>query len=300
MKRLKIVGIGEIVWDEFNGVFVLGGAPLNFAHFARQLGAKTYIIAAIGKDELGDKVLKKISELDVDQSGIQRNDLPTGVVHAEQIPGSDDVVYDIYENVAWDALEFDPRYEALLQDADAICWGSLAQRTAAAHSHIMKILDCVPSACMKVFDINLRQHYYSREVIEKSLEKANVLKLNEGEVMKIAELLEMPDPDAPLNTIMALIDKYDLKYVVYTLGSSRSEIYSADGLLSMIPTPKVENFVDAVGAGDSFTASFVTSMLQGKDVRLSHKIAVEVAAFVCTQKGAINPIPDSLLDNLNL
>lgn len=293
--KLKIIGIGEVVWDEFNGSLVLGGAPLNFAHFARQLGAQSYIISAVGNDELGEKALNLVGQIDVDKSYIQVNELPTGVVHAEQVPDTDVVNYQIYENVAWDALQYDPSVESLFVDADAVCWGSLVQRTSQVHKNVLKMLEHVPDSCLKVFDINLRQHYYSKEVVLDSLKVADVLKLNETEIRDVAGLLQLDESLSEEECVMEIIRRYDLKFVIYTLGSVRSEIYSQKGKVSEIPTPKVD-VVDTVGAGDSFTASFITSMLQGKEVIKSHEIAVKVAAFVCTQKGAINPLPSSVLE----
>lgn len=294
MNRLKVIAIGEIVWDCLPAGKQLGGAPLNFAFFAKELGAQAYAVSAVGVDELGDETLQVASATGVNLDFVQRNDLPTSRVLVtlddKGIPQ-----YEIVEGVAWDAIECPDSILDLVRDASVICWGSLAQRTEKSRQSVLSMLAAAPASCLKVFDINIRQHYYSQEVIKASLKYADILKLNEDELPLVAEMLGMTGNEDEI--ISEIIEKYSLKYVVYTHGADFSRVYGAEGLLSHQDTPKV-TVADTVGAGDSFTAVLVTSLLQGKDVAAAHALAVEVAAFVCTQHGAINSLPAEIISKL--
>ena len=180
----------------------------------------------------------------------------------------------------------------LASDADVICWGSLAQRSARSRESILKIVDSAPEDCLKVFDINLRQNFYSREVIEESLERADILKLNEDELPVVCDIFAIEGEER--EQILEIIRRYALKSIIYTQGAVCSEVYDAQGLVSRMDTPKVD-VADTVGAGDSFTATYVTSLLHGKSPVEAHSLAVRVAAFVCTQRGAINPLPSDFI-----
>ena len=286
----KVIAIGEIVWDCLPSGKQLGGAPLNFAFFAKELGADAYAVSAVGNDELGDETLAVAATTGVCLDYVQRNSLPTSRV---LVTLSDAGIpqYEIVEGVAWDAIDVADNALELVKDASVICWGSLAQRSEKSRESVLAFLDAAPDTCMKVFDINIRQHYYSRDVIEASLKRSNILKLNEDELPLVAQMLGVDGNEKEI--VSSLMDMYSLKYLIYTHGADFSEVYSADGEYSHIPTPKV-SVADTVGAGDSFTAVFVTSLLSGKSVKESHELAVEVSAFVCTQNGAINPLPDNI------
>ena len=290
----KIIAIGEIVWDCLPAGKQLGGAPLNFAFFAKELGAQAYAVCAVGNDELGDETLHVAYATGVNLDFVQRNDLPTSRVlvtlDENGIPQ-----YEIVEGVAWDAVECPDSALELVRDASVICWGSLAQRTEKSRQSVLSMLSAAPASCLKVFDINIRQHYYSLEVIKNSLEYADILKLNEDELPLVAEMLGMTGSEDAV--ISEIIERYSLKYVVYTHGADFSRVYGAEGLLSHQDTPKVK-VADTVGAGDSFTAVLVTSLLQGRDIATAHALAVEVAAFVCTRHGAINSLPEEIISKL--
>ena len=284
---MKIIGIGEVVWDCLPEGKKLGGAPVNFSFFAKELGADSYPISAIGNDELSIETLAELKKTGLDLSYISRNDYPTSKVlitlDAAGIPQ-----YEIVENVAWDAMECTPAIKQLISDADAVCWGSLAQRSEKSRVAIGQMIDAAPEKALKIFDINIRQHFYSKEIVEESLQKANVLKLNEDELPLIIKLLALP---ADFNAAIAeLISHYSLKYVIFTQGAVCSSIYDVTGEVSNIATPKVA-VVDTVGAGDSFTATFVVNILKGASVAEAHRKAVDVSAYACTQAGAINPLP---------
>ena len=288
----KILGIGELVWDVFPAGKQLGGAPVNFAYFAKELGAEAYPVAALGNDELGDEAMEVVRPSGLKLDYIQRNSLPTSrvlVTTDEQgIPQ-----YEIVENVAWDAIECNEAILELASQADVICWGSLAQRSETSRKSILAIVDAAPEACLKVFDINLRQKFYSKEVIEESLKRADILKLNEDELPVVSEIFAVEGTEA--EQIAQIIERFSLKSIIYTQGAVCSEVYDASGLVSRLDTPKVK-VADTVGAGDSFTATYVTSILLGKTPAQAHELAVKVAAFVCTQNGAINPFPSEFLN----
>lgn len=290
MKKLKVIAIGETVWDMLPAGKQLGGAPLNFAFFAKELGADAYAVSAIGNDSLGDETFGVASATGVNLDRLQRNDLPTSRVlvtlDEKGIPQ-----YEIVEGVAWDAMECSDADVELMKDASVVCWGSLAQRCEKSRRSVLAMLEAAPQDCMKVFDINIRQHYYSREVIETSLAHADILKLNEDELPLVADMLGLQGEDKEV--VAELMERYSLRYLVYTHGADFSEVYASDGAYSHVPTPKVE-VADTVGAGDSFTAVFVTSLLKGASLSEAHAKAVEVSAFVCTQHGAINPLPDNI------
>lgn len=278
MTKPIIIGLGEIVWDCLPEGKKLGGAPVNFAFHAQQLGAESYPVSAVGDDELGRETLEACRSYGLCLDFMQKNSLPTSRVlvslDADGVPQ-----YEILQNVAWDAIQATPEVLALAARADAICWGSLAQRSAASREAILRILDAVPAGAMKVFDVNLRQHYYSPEVIAASLQRATVLKLNEDELPVLEGL-------TGLKGIPAIIENYNLDYLVYTCGAAFSEVYGPSGLLSHLDTPKVK-VADTVGAGDSFTAAFTTSILKGESVAAAHAQAVRISALVCGAHGAI-------------
>lgn len=286
----KVIGIGETVWDVFPSGRRLGGAPVNFAFFAKEFGADAYPVSAVGKDPLGDETLEALKATGLNLDYIQRNDKPTSRVLVT-MDGAGIPKYEIVEGVAWDAMVCDDRTLDLFHDADVVCWGTLAQRNPCSRESIMSMIASAPASCLKVYDINLRQNYYDRDLIEASLKSADVLKLNEDELPLVAGMFSF---EGDVATVIAeLVRGFSLKNVIFTQGSVCSEVYGVEGLLSHLPTPKV-NVVDTVGAGDSFTSTYVMARQNGMSVGNAHALAVDVAAFVCSQSGAINPLPEKL------
>jgi fructokinase len=291
MKPPKIVGIGELLWDELPKGRRIGGAPLNFAYYASQTGADAAVISAIGSDASGDDLAAGIAGLGVDVSPVQRNGHPTGHVGVE-LQGNGVPAYNIFENVAWDFISEEPAAFELVRDASAVCWGSLAQRNPVSRKSILAFVDAAPKDALRVFDINLRQHYFSRAVIEDSLRRADILKLNEDELPVVCDMFSI-DKESETR-FQELLSRFALKYVIYTQGADGSEVHGTCSK-SFIPTPKV-HVADTVGAGDSFTAAFVSSLLRGRSVERCHRNAVDISAFVCTQDGAIAGLPENLLN----
>lgn len=287
--RPTIVALGEVLWDMLPGGKKIGGAPLNFACHATQLGCKGVMVSSIGKDALGDELLEGIAPIGVELSFVQRSDRPTSkvdvVVDSQGTPQ-----YIINEGVAWDHILFTPEMDALAQKADAVCWGSLAARSETSRTTIIRFVESTREDCLKVFDINIRQHYYDKEFINWGLTQANVLKLNDDELPLLQGYYSLMGD--PIEQCRELLERFGLRYVVYTCGSKESVVVGAEDI-SRIDTPKVE-VVDTVGAGDSFTAAFVSGLIRGDSIAETHRHAVDIAAYVCTQAGAIPALPVNL------
>ena len=285
-----VVGLGEILWDVFPERKVLGGAPANFAYHVSQFGFNGYAVSAIGNDLLGKEILKSLEEKELNYL-IEQTDFPTGIVKV-QLDGRGIPTYEITENVAWDNIPFTTRLENLAKNTTTVCFGSLAQRNEVARATIHKFLDLMPADSLKVFDINLRLKYFSKDIITTSLNKASALKINDEEIVKIAEIFELKGTDEEL--CEQLLDKYKLKFLILTKGTRGSYVLTPYEK-SFLATPKV-TIADTVGAGDSFTAAFVASYLNGRSIAQSHQLAVEVSAYVCQQHGAMPRLADAHLE----
>jgi fructokinase len=280
---IHIIGIGEILWDVLPEGKRLGGAPCNFVFHAKKLGAKALILSAVGKDKNGKEILNELQAKNIPTELIQINDKLTGTVDVLlNIRGEPN--YTIHENVAWDFILFNESIEKKVNGADVICFGSLAQRNSVSGETIEKILNCCKPETMIVFDINLRQHYYTREIIRKSLYRCNVLKLNEEELTVVCGLLEITGENE-LGRINKLIEQYDIELVAFTKGAEGSLLVTKSGK-SYLSTPTVK-VRDTVGAGDSFTAAMIVGLMNRDPLVKIHQKAVEIAAFVCTQFGAM-------------
>ena len=277
-----VIGIGEALWDVFPDGAQLGGAPANFAFHAARCGFKSLAISSLGQDALGDETLAAFSKKELNVL-MPRVDFPTGTVQvsldAKGVPS-----YNICEGVAWDNMPFTSEMQSVAQSCLAVCWGSLAQRSAVSRNTINRFLDSVPADALKVFDINLRQHYFTKEIIEQSLYRCNILKINDEEWGTVQSLLNLPS-DTLQATSKALMERYNIEIVVLTCGTEGSHVFTTSES-SFLPTPRV-TVVDTVGAGDSFTAAFVSAILEGKTIKESHQQAVTVSAQTCTHPGAM-------------
>jgi fructokinase len=274
-----VIGIGELLWDVFPDGKKAGGAPANFVYHAAALGAEGYAISAVGDDGPGREIVDELAKNSI-SNHIATVNYPTGTVLVELNDGVPS--YTIVEGVAWDYIPLTRQTVELVKSADAIAFGSLAQRSALSRETIRQLLDYAPATALRYFDINLRQHYYSRELIDESLQKSNVLKLNDEELLTMRQLFDLEGSDEAVCRI--LIERYALRYLILTAGSVSSSVYSPSAK-SVIPTPKVQ-VADTVGAGDAFSGAFVYSVLTGSSLSEAHRKAVDVAAYVCTQKGA--------------
>jgi fructokinase len=288
MKRY-IVGLGEALWDVLPEGKKLGGAPANFAYHAAQFGLDTIAISALGEDKLAEETIDALKEHNLNYL-MPRVPYPTGTVQVT-LTGDGIPTYDIKENVAWDNIPLTDEMLEIAKNARAVCFGSLAQRNVVSRENIHKFLDATPDDCVKIFDINLRQQFYTKEVIKESLKRCNILKINDEELVLIGRMFGYPGLDIE-NKCWLILGKYNLDMLVLTCGTNGSYVFTP-GQMSFQETPKVE-VADTVGAGDSFTGSFVGSILNGKPVPEAHKTAVQVSAFVCTQNGAMPVVPDRL------
>ena len=292
-EKRYVVGLGEALWDVLPDGKKLGGAPANFAYHAGQFLGKdnTIAISALGNDNLAEETIEALDEHQLKYL-MPRVPYPTGTVQVTLAEGGIPI-YDIKENVAWDNIPFTPEIEEIAANCRAVCYGSLAQRNVVSRENIQRFLDATPADCMKIFDINLRQNFYSKEIIQESLRRCNVLKINDEELVIIGRMFGYPGLDIE-NKCWLILGKYDLDMLVLTCGTNGSYVFK-HGQMSFLETPKVE-VADTVGAGDSFTGSFCAAMLNGMSVVEAHKLAVEVSAYVCTQNGAMPTIPASLLN----
>jgi len=281
-----IIGIGEMLWDIFPERKVPGGAPANFAYNASQFGFESYIVSAVGKDSLGEEILKIFEEKELGLL-VETIDWPTGTVEVE-LNDKGIPKYEICENVAWDNIPFTERTKELAMNCTAVCFGTLAQRNETSHRTIRRFLEFVPKNALKIFDINLRQNFYSKKIIHESLLISNILKINEEEVIEVARLFEL-DKKSEQEICLHLLKEYNLNIVIETKGSVGSYVFT-DGETSYLDTPKV-NAIDTVGAGDSFAGAFAGALLQGKSIREAHKLAVDVSSYICTQRGAMHKLP---------
>ena len=291
-QKRYVVGLGEVLWDVLPEGKKLGGAPANFAYHAGQfLGIdNTIAVSALGNDKLGDETIEALKEHGLNDL-LPRVPYPTGTVQV-QLDEQGIPTYDIKENVAWDNIPFDDDIAAIARNCRAVCFGSLAQRNVVSRETIHKFLDATPADCVKIFDINLRQQFYTKEIIKESLLRCNILKINDEELVLIGRMFGYPGLDIE-NKCWLILGKYNLDMLVLTCGTNGSYVFTP-GQMSFQATPKVE-VADTVGAGDSFTGSFCAAILSGKPVAEAHKLAVEVSAFVCTQNGAMPVMKPELL-----
>lgn len=287
-----VVGIGEVLWDLLPGGKQLGGAPANFAYHAAQFGYDSWAVSAIGRDDMGSEIVDAFMSRKLNFI-LEEVPWPTGTVGVE-LSANGIPVYDITRDVAWDHIPFTPRIEALAARTRAVCFGSLAQRSPVSRQTIASFLAAMPDDDdrFRIFDINLRQDHYCLETLETSLATCNVLKINDDELIAVSRMFGISEKGME-DICVALMDRYQLKMLILTCGSRGSYVFTSSKV-SFMPTPAVE-VSDTVGAGDSFSAAFISSLLAGRGIEEAHKKAVEHAAFVCTKPGAMPVIPQRLL-----
>lgn len=283
-----VVGMGEALWDVLPEGKKIGGAPANFAYHVSQFGLPSCVVSAIGDDALGKEIIENFTSKGLDQL-IAEVPYPTGTVQVK-IDQTGIPLYDIKENVAWDNIPYTEHLDALAKRTKAVCFGSLAQRNVVSRETINHFLDTMPKDddSLIVFDVNLRQGFYNKEILCKSMQNCNILKINDEELITVSRMFGYPGIDLQ-DKCWILLGKYNLKMLILTCGINGSYVFTP-GNVSFQPTPKVE-VADTVGAGDSFTAAFIASVLKGKSVTEAHSIAVKTSAFVCTQKGAMPILP---------
>ena len=283
-----IVGIGEALWDVLPEGKKLGGAPANFAYHVSQFGLDSRVVSAIGHDRLGEEIIEQLNDKGVEYN-IDVVPYPTGTVQVE-IDQAGIPQYNIKENVAWDNIPYSDALHEIAKNTRAVCFGSLAQRSIVSRETINRFIDAMPKEedTLTVFDVNLRQGFYNKEILVNSMERCNVLKINDEELVTVSRMFGYPGIDLQ-DKCWILLGKYNLKMLILTCGINGSYVFTP-GSVSFQETPVVE-VADTVGAGDSFTAAFISSILKGKSVPEAHKTAVAVSAYVCTQNGAMPVLP---------
>ncbi|MFA6563835.1 MAG: PfkB family carbohydrate kinase [Verrucomicrobiia bacterium] len=304
----KVLAVGEILWDLLPSGKQLGGAPANFAYHAHALGAEVRVVSRVGNDPLGREILARLRALGLPTDGVGVDaDAPTGTVSVE-LAADGQPRFTIHENVAWDRLVADEASLAFAAQADAVCFGSLGQRSEASRSSIRKLVVATPPTALRVFDINLRQHFHSRDIVEDSLRLANVLKLNDTELPVLAAMFGLSG--GIREQLAALAERFGLHTVALTRGAHGSVLHVAASLRdagqddgrsrsdratfawSEHPGLTVK-VVDSVGAGDAFAAAVALGLLAGHRLDDINRRANEVAAYVCSQSGATPVLPAS-------
>ena len=287
-RRYFCIGLGEVLWDLLPGGRQLGGAPANFAYHAHALGAESLVVSRVGRDDLGRDLVEHLNALGLVTSGISVDPAaPTGTVSVTLDP-TGQPTYTIHTDVAWDFLEAGPEVLRAAAGADAVCFGTLAQRHPVARDSIRRLLQATRPEALRIFDINLRQRFWSREVIVESLALANVLKLNDEELPILMDLLGWPCEDDQ-GLMARLAQRFDLRAVALTRGARGSLLWTADRSWNW-PGSDLK-VADTVGAGDSYTAALALGLLSGKAPEDILRIAHRVADFVCTHPGATPPMP---------
>ena len=290
-----IVGMGEVLWDMLPEGKKIGGAPANFAYHVSQYGFDGYVVSAVGDDKLGNEILESFNNRRLNYL-IQRVPYQTGTVQIE-LDEAGIPCYEIKENVAWDNIPFTVDLEKLAKKTRAVCFGSLAQRNTVSRETINRFLDVMSDAAgqYRVFDVNLRQGFYDKEILCNSMKRCNILKINDEELIGVSRMFEYPGIDLE-DKCRALLSEYGLEILILTCGVNGSYVFTRENV-SFVNTPKIE-VADTVGAGDSFTATFISAILKGKSIREAHELAVEVSAYVCTQNGAMPELPISIKSRL--
>ncbi|MEM8874419.1 MAG: carbohydrate kinase [Planctomycetota bacterium] len=286
-----VIGLGEVLWDDLPGGRRLGGAPANVAYHARLRGADGQLISAVGDDDLGREARTKIARNGVSMDGLSVLEThPTGIVDVT-LDGGGSATYDIREGVAWDHIPATPAALDLARHTRAICFGTLAQRHDVSRDTIHALFDAAGPDCLRVYDINLRAPHFTAEIIRTSIQRCDVLKLNNDEISDAADACGLESDEAVF--ARELLSR-GLRMVVVTRGGDGSALYTADDTSELDPEPV--DVVDTVGAGDSFTAAVIMGLLNSEDLRTIHRKAAAVASYVCTQNGATPEVPEDVLN----
>lgn len=287
----QIAAVGEVLWDVFPDGPRFGGAPANFACHVAALGAKSAIISCVGKDELGRTAEQFLRRQGVDTTQLQISaDAPTGTVQV-QLDDQGRPKFEIARNVAWDFVEWTPTLATVASQLQAICFGSLGQRSPQSRETIQRCVAATGPECLRVLDINLRPPFVEESVLRQSLALANVLKLNEDELETVAQLSGAEGSDQ--QRLSAVREAWNLRVIALTKGGQGSVLVTEDAT-SELGLQEEINVVDTVGAGDSFTAALIVGLLRGLSLDAVHMRAARIAAYVCTQAGAVPALPADL------
>jgi fructokinase len=290
-RKLVIAGIGEVLWDVYPDAARFGGAPANFACHAAALGAEAWMASAVGVDELGRSAHDTLERAGVQCGTIARDrDHDTGQVLVT-LDSSGQASYRFAADSAWDHLEWSTALESLARRCDAVCFGTLGQRSPTSRATIQRFVRTTPAGALRMFDVNLRQHFFDQAIIQSSLEIASAVKLNEEELPIVAQLCEI-NASTPRQMLRELMQRYDLRLAALTCGPDGALLIAGDEESTSPAFPT--EVVDTVGAGDAFTATLVPDFLRGLPLAELNRHANAVASFVCSQPGAVMQLPDYL------
>ncbi len=289
-----VVGLGEILWDLLPSGRQLGGAPANFAYWSHILGNRAVVASRVGNDDLAHEIRKRLAKFGISDEFIQLDSLhPTGTVRV-QIDSFGQPKFEIIEPVAWDFLEWTDSWQVLAGSAAAVCFGSLAQRSPESQNTIRNFLNATSSSALRILDVNLRQDFYSADIIRDSLERANIVKMNHDEVPVVKKLLSIA-ADTDSSFCCSLIQRFQLKVACITHGAGGSLL--CDGNVCHEHNGFEVTVRDTVGAGDAFTAALVHGLLQGRPLAELNESANRLGAWVASQPGGMPPVPASGLEN---
>lgn len=286
-KPKTVVGLGELLWDMLPSGKKLGGAPANFAYISSLFGNRGVVASRVGVDDLGSEALEQLKLLQLEDTCIQHDSgHPTGTVGVA-LDSYGQPTFNIFENVAWDYLEWNDDWSTLAQSADVVCFGSLAQRSAQSRETIHRFLNATRHDALRIFDVNLRQNYFSRELLEDSLALADVAKLNDAELPIVLSTLGLP-ASSELDNTRALLERFSLRLVCLTKGGAGSVLVAEN---ASDEHPGFEVAVsDTVGAGDAFTAALAYYFALGAPLSLINTRANRVGSWVASVPGAMPSI----------
>jgi fructokinase len=286
-----VVGLGEILWDLLPSGRQLGGAPANFAYCSHLLGDRGIVASRIGRDQLGEDISRSLEKAGITDRFLQTDDFrPTGTVLV-QVDSAGQPKFEITNPAAWDYLELTEDWQELAKSADAVCFGSLAQRSAKSRATVLNFLEATSADTLRIFDVNLRQSFYSTEIICESLRRANTVKLNHEEVPRVRELLTM-NAAGDVSFCRNLMERFELKLVCITRGANGSLLCDHHGSHEH-PGFRVK-VKDTIGAGDAFTAALVHKYLRERGLAEMNEAANRMGAWVASHSGAMpqGPAPD--------
>ena len=290
--RHTIVGLGEMLWDMLPDGKELGGAPANFAYMTGLLGDRALVASRIGKDRLGNAAARRLARLGLPTTYLQVDTThPTGTVNVA-VDAQGQPQFEIKEKVAWDFFEWTESWQTLAAEANAVCFGSLAQRSAQSRVTILAFLEALRPGTLKIFDVNLRQSFFTRDVLSESVSRADIIKLNEDELQRVTEILGGTAPD-PQTSARWLLKKYHLKMVCVTRGAKGSLLVTPDAMDNHVGCPVA--VADTVGSGDAFTAALVHKYLRHAPLRTMNEAANRLGSWVASQAGATPPADPAVI-----
>lgn len=286
---MNVLGLGELLWDVFPDTRKPGGAPANVAFQLNQLGLNGLIASRVGTDPLGDEILDFLHNMEISTSLVELDsDHATGTVTVE-LDASGTPSYVIHKDAAWDFLEYTDALKQQVSTLSALCFGTLAQRGAQTRAAIQQILDDAPTACLKLYDVNLRQNFYSRELIAKSLLKSDAAKMNDGEMVILRRLFEFPETQTPTEFALKLCAEFHLERVCITRAEKGCLLVTKSGEIADIPGKNVQ-VAETVGSGDAFSAALIYTMLSGCSLETQAAFSNEVGTLVATRSGGMPPL----------